>query len=161
MHNHITSLPSLVWSFIHTTAGEHWCGADAPADAQGLQRHSCLYRWRWSTRALLRARGPPTPAFRLLSQACCRPGLCSGCFHHQEGSSSMDCSLISFKSSFKIIFSDACPEDPGSFSEVRALNRLPFFSGHPQPVAWYLPDWTQVISHVITADSALEATQKC
>lgn len=34
----------------------------------------------------------------------------------------MDCSLISFRSSFKIIFSDACPEDPGS-SEVRALNR--------------------------------------
>lgn len=51
----------------------------------------------------------------------------------------MDCSLISFRSSFKIVFSDACPEDPGS-SGVRALNRdLPFFSGHPQPGAWYLP----------------------
>ena len=95
---------------------------------RGLQQHRCLYRWRGTTRArtqpLLSACGPLTPASRLFSH---RPaaalGFWSICSHHREGSSSMDCNLISFRSSFKITLSDAFAEHPGSLPGVRALDR--------------------------------------
>ena len=101
--------------------------------------------------------GPLTAAFLVSHRPAAALGLCLGSFHHREGSSSVDCSLISFRSSFKILFSGAFLADSASFSGVRALKTAILLRS---PVAW-LPDWTQVISPVITADSVPEATRKC
>ena len=100
--------------------------------------------------------GPLTAAFLVSHRPAAALGLCLGSFHHREGSS-VDCSLISFRSSFKILFSGAFLADSASFSGVRALRTAILLRS---PVAW-LPDWTQVISPVITADSVPEATRKC
>lgn len=64
--------------------------------------------------------GPLTAAFLVSHRPAAALGLCLGSFHHREGSS-VDCSLISFRSSFKILFSGAFLADSASFS------------GHPSP----------------------------
>lgn len=52
-------------------------------------------------------------------------GLCTCCFYHLEDSSSMVCSLTSFRFLFKIIFSEAFPDDPSlnhNFSHLPSLS---------------------------------------
>lgn len=113
-------------------AREHWFGADGPRDALGTpaaQKQVLPLRAEVNHTALHTAAaqrpGPLTAAFLVSHRPAAALGLCSGCFHHQEGSSSMDCSLIFFRSSFKIIFSDTFPEDWlllwGSGSEETAI----------------------------------------